>query len=589
MVRKKKELIKELTERRKSFLLNRKKLVRSLGLMSKRYEKMQIKVSSHLTRLFPDNECTINYLWKILQDNIELQEMNLNRGNLMFTVESVQEINWTIWNDSVLPCDLCFLLMTLLKIAGRVLIGNVKVLEPFWNTRCLEMSKKLWLPTKTGYVGSDSNSSNLFAIETIQNSLFLTTSNVNLENKSLQKTSWQSSLSFPADNMGEENIENNLVTLQIKLYPTEQQRKILNSWRHIKRYVYNKTLHYINDTKCKINAWDLRNKMVTEVTNKIKNPLVNSWELQAPKVIRQQAVSELCKNFKVCFKHLEKNYIRKFTMKKKDKNKLTDSFGIEQNFKFVNGGVKIFSSWLKEPIRIGKRQQKDIRNIIIKDSYIHFDGKNYILCIPKQHQEVEIKSGEKTISLDPGFRTFLTGYDPSGKILEFHRNDTTIETLSKKIDIMKSLSTKKHYLKRNSLKKKIFKCRQKIKNIVDDLHWRSIKVLKDYDNVIIPCFENQEVAKKSKNKKLNRDIYTLSHFTFRKRLENKLTKYLKKVFVVTEEYTSKTCGNCGSLNNNLGSKKIFECSNLKCRVRMDRDFNGARNILLKTICPNIKN
>lgn len=48
---------------------------------------------------------------------------------------------------------------------------------------------------------------------------------------------------------------------------------------------------------------------------------------------------------------------------------------------------------------------------------------------------------------------------------------------------------------------------------------------------------------------------------------------------VTEEYTSKTCGNCGELNEKLGSNKTFECQ--KCKIVIDRDCNGCRNILLK--------
>jgi len=52
------------------------------------------------------------------------------------------------------------------------------------------------------------------------------------------------------------------------------------------------------------------------------------------------------------------------------------------------------------------------------------------------------------------------------------------------------------------------------------------------------------------------------------------------VKVCTEEYTSKTCGRCGSLNK-VGSKEIFICN--KCNLVLDRDVNGARNILIKQI------
>ena len=56
-------------------------------------------------------------------------------------------------------------------------------------------------------------------------------------------------------------------------------------------------------------------------------------------------------------------------------------------------------------------------------------------------------------------------------------------------------------------------------------------------------------------------------------------KLNSKILIITEEYTSKTCGNCGVLDNNLGCKNTFNCKS--CNVAIDRDTNGARNILLK--------
>jgi len=38
---------------------------------------------------------------------------------------------------------------------------------------------------------------------------------------------------------------------------------------------------------------------------------------------------------------------------------------------------------------------------------------------------------------------------------------------------------------------------------------------------------------------------------------------------------------CGNLKNDLGSSNIYNCE--KCGISIDRDQNGARNILLKTI------
>lgn len=56
-----------------------------------------------------------------------------------------------------------------------------------------------------------------------------------------------------------------------------------------------------------------------------------------------------------------------------------------------------------------------------------------------------------------------------------------------------------------------------------------------------------------------------------------------KVIEVSEAYTSKTCSYCGRIQN-IGSKHRLIC---KCGVNVDRDFNGARGIFLKTFSENI--
>ncbi|KAE9036885.1 hypothetical protein PR003_g7001 [Phytophthora rubi] len=48
-----------------------------------------------------------------------------------------------------------------------------------------------------------------------------------------------------------------------------------------------------------------------------------------------------------------------------------------------------------------------------------------------------------------------------------------------------------------------------------------------------------------------------------------------------EEYTSKTCSGCGKLKENLGGSEVYKC--VFCGAHMDRDLNGAKNILIKNI------
>jgi putative transposase len=145
---------------------------------------------------------------------------------------------------------------------------------------------------------------------------------------------------------------------------------------------------------------------------------------------------------------------------------------------------------------------------------------------------------------------------------------------------------------RYHLKKAAKRIRKKIKDLVKDVHCKLIKYLcLNYEVVLLPKFETKGMVSKKKRKirsKTARAIITWSHFSFRERLLNKIKEYPEcRVKLVTEEYTSKTCGSCGQLNASLGSKKNFVCP--FCDYRADRDLNAARNILIKSLQETLYN
>lgn len=72
-------------------------------------------------------------------------------------------------------------------------------------------------------------------------------------------------------------------------------------------------------------------------------------------------------------------------------------------------------------------------------------------------------------------------------------------------------------------------------------------------------------------------MLTWSHFTFRQHLIHKAREYGVNVYLCHEDYTSKTCTKCREINN-VGGKEYFTC--VSCGLSIDRDVNGARNILL---------
>ena len=79
----------------------------------------------------------------------------------------------------------------------------------------------------------------------------------------------------------------------------------------------------------------------------------------------------------------------------------------------------------------------------------------------------------------------------------------------------------------------------------------------------------------------------LNHYEFRQKLLTKSRDYNSLVLECNEAYTTKTCTNCGCLNEEIKGKKIFRCPNNDCNLIIDRDINGSRNILLRNLTEGI--
>ena len=117
----------------------------------------------------------------------------------------------------------------LFRILVQVSIGNEMDLKPFWNLRCKENSKHLWLPTEIDYADSLSNSFNGSLKQITSNSWFSMNQFVPL-NKNCQKTYCQSYTCSLADKWTNGGIKKNksIGTYKIKINPTIDQQVILN-------------------------------------------------------------------------------------------------------------------------------------------------------------------------------------------------------------------------------------------------------------------------------------------------------------------------------------------------------------------------
>jgi putative transposase len=208
----------------------------------------------------------------------------------------------------------------------------------------------------------------------------------------------------------------------------------------------------------------------------------------------------------------------------------------------------------------------------------------YILAMPVAfEQEPAEKRGR--IAIDPGVRSFMTGYSQKG-IVEIGKGCIgRMKRLHKHLDDLISRIPAAHARKKQRMKKAADRMRAKIKNLIKECHWKSAKYLvTNYSMVIIPPFNTPGMAKR-KGRKIRkstvRAMYDWSHGMFRERLLHQAKKHNCSVCIVNESYTSQTCSYCGNLHKKLGGNKNYDCPS--CGVQLDRDVNGARGIYLRSL------
>jgi len=239
-------------------------------------------------------------------------------------------------------------------------------------------------------------------------------------------------------------------------------------------------------------------------------------------------------------------------------------------------------------IFLDKKIYTDLQDIIKDDKQLFKDiesacnlkynkkEKTYSLFIPMTKAITKENRSNEIVSIDLGERTFACCLSENEVIKICNNGQEKIKTLLNKLDGI--INNKK--LKKRKIKKKEYCIRNKIKNCVKDLHWKTISFLTSrYNTIIIGNLSTKSIVNKKTsvlNKQNKRIMTSLSYYTFRQRLEYKCKSKRINYKVVNESYTSKTCSCCGSIKERLGAAKIFTCNN--CNLTIDRDINGCRGI-----------
>ena len=210
----------------------------------------------------------------------------------------------------------------------------------------------------------------------------------------------------------------------------------------------------------------------------------------------------------------------------------------------------------------------------------------YWLVVPYPAQcDIETPCGDGVVALDPGVRTFMTVFSETecGKI--GYKAFGRIQRLCHWLDYLISrTTTEKNPQHRRQMRKAQARMRQRITNLVDELHWQTARWLtSNYRVILIPKFESHDMTKRAGRKLLSktaRMMLTFRHYEFRQRLIWKAWQRGAIVLEVNEAYTSKTRSWDGSVDDKLGSRTVIRDEE---GFGLDRDINGARGIFLRAL------
>jgi len=198
---------------------------------------------------------------------------------------------------------------------------------------------------------------------------------------------------------------------------------------------------------------------------------------------------------------------------------------------------------------------------------------------------INVNESTGIIALDPGVRTFLTGFD-GNKFVEFGSGDIgRITRLCQHLDNLTSRMTKATRQQRKRMRQALARMRIRIRNLIDECQKQTACYLtSNYRIIFLPTFESSQMVAKARRKirsKTARAMLTWAHYRFKQTLKHQASVRGCSVVDVTEEYTSKTCTKCGHIHTTLGGSKVFNCP--QCGHSIPRDFNGAFGILLKAL------
>ena len=374
------------------------------------------------------------------------------------------------------------------------------------------------------------------------------------------------------------------IAYKFRIYPTDEQKIIINKNFGCSRFVYNYYLTYIKEHKY-LNATACINHYVKHL--KQEYPFLT----EADSIIIRKTLFNLENAFKRFFNKQGgyPSYKSKFSKNSYNTSAIYRTYKGKQ---YCNIELNFNTRQIKLPklkwINIrGYRNLKEINGRVINATISREqNGKYYVSVLYElptlNNNYVVLKH---IVGLDLGIKKLITlsdglTFDNNKYILKYEKRIKRLQrSLARKVKKSKNYYKCKH---------KLAILYSKLKNARNYYLHKITKEITDNNDIIVT--EKLQTKNMIQNKKLSKSIQDASFHEIIRQLQYK-TKNKGKYFYQIDTFypSSQTCSVCGNIDSKYKALKEreYQCSN--CKNTLDRDLNASINIMFEGLKLHMNN
>ena len=363
---------------------------------------------------------------------------------------------------------------------------------------------------------------------------------------------------------------------KFRLYPTNEQKILINKTLGCKRFVYNYYLNYLKDNNS-INRFDLHKDLP-----KLKEE--NAFLKKVDSTVLCSAVDDLCKAFNDYYAK-RKGYPKFKNRFSKQSYRTSCIRSRHKEKEYSNIEVDLLIRNIKLPklekVKIrGFRDKDKIGGKIVNATILReTTNKYYASVLVEEDILIEKVTPTSIVGIDLGIKDLVVTsdgikYSNEKVLLKYEKR---LKRLQRKLS--RQVKGSKNYLKtKEKIAKKYAKIKNYRKHYLNDI---VNEIVNDHDIIVTENLLVKDMFK-DKKKAFNKSLSDACVSTLRSLIEWKC-KIKGKIYYKINTYypSSQICSHCGYKNSKLKNLSIREYDCPKCGSHNDRDINASLNISLE--------